>query len=299
MERFIAVAIVGTLFVGSAQGGQLVVAGGLDTSNANLQLWLRADMGVTISGGGVTGWTDQSANGYVFDLLDAGRAPDYIASDRDANYQATIDFVRDPSATPVGTCLKCDEAGVIPATGTVINVVRMVPVGGKIWSTANSDATIRRELFLDTRTTSNRRPLVAYARDDRRSWWTRVGDVPADPNVLTDRFRMTLLTTDVAGAATTLTLTTGPTWGDTMRTTINAAPDVSGVAPLILGGYVDGGSAYDGEIAEMIVYDRVLTDEEMREVCRYLELRYFIPEPATALILLPGFAAVAWRRRRA
>ncbi len=34
--------------------------------SSNLNLWLKADTGVAVSGGSVTSWTDQSTNGYVF-----------------------------------------------------------------------------------------------------------------------------------------------------------------------------------------------------------------------------------------
>ena len=68
MKHIIAVVVAGLLLAGPAQAGLI----GLNTAHPNLQLWLRADLGVTTDAGGVTGWTDQSANGYTFDVLPAG-----------------------------------------------------------------------------------------------------------------------------------------------------------------------------------------------------------------------------------
>ena len=359
MKHMVAAALACLLLAGSAQG-QMVVGDGINTSETNLQLWLRADLGVTTDGGGVTDWVDQSANGYAFDLLEATRVPGYIASDADANGQATVDFSQDAGGVTSGSCLKCDASGVITSTGTVFNVIRMVPVGGKVWASSTADGTNRVEIALDSRTTASRRPFMAYERLSPPQVFVKIGDEAADPNILTDKFAVSVLTMDLAGETTALSLNGDPD----KTTTVNAALEVYGVPALTLGGAIAGGSGYDGSMAEMIVYDRVLSAAEIFEVASYLATRYDIayggseppmtgdanddglvddddlslllsswgqdvgwengnfngdnivddddlslllsnwtgsgavPEPASAFVLLTGFAAVAVRSRR-
>ena len=288
MKHIIAVVVAGLLLAGPAQAGLI----GLNTAHPNLQLWLRADLGVTTDAGGVTGWTDQSANGYTFDVLGGFGQPGLIASDPGANGMASIDF-----AAATGTYLKCDAAGIIPATGTVFNVISMVPVGGKVWATDVTVAgtRLRRELLLDSRTTAVRRPLNAYERLGSGNYYAKVGDVAADPNVLTGLFAISVLTTDVANDTTTLVLN-----GDPAFTGTTVARGAYGVAPLTLGGYPTGSSPYDGEMAEMIVFDRVLTGAEIDEVAGYLADRYdiaYIPEPATLSVLCLGALGIVRRKK--
>ncbi len=63
-------------------------------------------------------------------------------------------------------------------------------------------------------------------------------------------------------------------------------------------------SFFDGQIAELIVYDRQLTPAEMSQVNGYLESKYYniavVPEPGSFLLwLMGGGLALLWRRRRA
>ena len=57
---------------------------------ANLNLWLRADFGVTQSSNSVSGWQDLSGNNFNFDQFTASYQPSYIASD--INNKPAISF---------------------------------------------------------------------------------------------------------------------------------------------------------------------------------------------------------------
>ncbi len=56
-------------------------------------------------------------------------------------------------------------------------------------------------------------------------------------------------------------------------------------------------SAFNGDIAELIVYDRTLTGAEAWNVTEYLNAKWAIPEPSTLGLLGLG-AAFLWRKRR-
>ena len=88
--------------------------------------------------------------------------------------------------------------------------------------------------------------------------------------------------------------------------TVTSTMTDTGVA-LTLGAY-PGGTQYqwDGMIAEVLVFDRALTESEHHRLGWYLAQKYgletaFIPEPSTALLLLfgAGFLLLPARQRRA
>jgi hypothetical protein len=66
-----------------------------------------------------------------------------------------------------------------------------------------------------------------------------------------------------------------------------------------------GEQAWQGNIAELVIFDRVLSDSEANEVGSYLQDKYgitgayAIPEPSSlGLLLLGGGAVLLLRRRR-
>lgn len=71
--------------------------------NSNLKLWLKADAGVTVSGGGVSDWEDQSINDYTVNQLTTSARPGFTASSSLFNCNPSVDFdlVDDGMATTV------------------------------------------------------------------------------------------------------------------------------------------------------------------------------------------------------
>jgi hypothetical protein len=55
---------------------------------------------------------------------------------------------------------------------------------------------------------------------------------------------------------------------------------------------------FAGGIAEVLVYDRVLSAAESQSVIAYFDAQYFIPEPSTVALLAVGGGLVWWRRKR-
>jgi hypothetical protein len=73
---------------------------------------------------------------------------------------------------------------------------------------------------------------------------------------------------------------------------------------LSLGAYADGSNyRWDGMIAEVLVFDRALTEKQHNAVGWYLAQKYgletaFIPEPSAAVLLGIGMAVMLMSRRR-
>jgi len=65
------------------------------------------------------------------------------------------------------------------------------------------------------------------------------------------------------------------------------------------GGYLDGsgtGDLYDGDLAEILIYDTVLSGSDRQSAHEYLVAKYALPEPS-AIALLAVTGVLLWRRR--
>lgn len=124
-----------------------------------------------------------------------------------------------------------------------------------------------------------------------------------DPSVLTMEFAR-----DTAGSPDNLTdlLLNGVSLGTAGN---NNTPFTGDSAELPQIGYgTPGGSninrRFIGELAEILIYDRMLNPAELNAVGFYLDQKYqidtaFIPEPSTVLLLLAGLAWLITGRHRA
>lgn len=318
---------IGALFLGAllatgAAASLLNVAGdGLDASNADLQLWLRADTGVSTTGSSVDSWTDQSANGYVFNSVDGYDAPELVSSSSEADGNATIKFTSGIIGTnnvgPTGdkynevgegTPLRCDSTGLIPATVTHFLVLTMTPLSNSYNLVFSADRNetgldrVRKQISLDSRTTvsAGRYPLTYYGRLGSSDSNAYLGEQSGDTNVLTGEMGLVQIVTDVSGNSVSLDFN----YDDTLPRVDGTAQNTATESATWLGTGVLGNYGINAEVAEWIIFDRVLTDQEANEVGNYLQERYdipgnYIPEPSVALLLgLGGLALARFKRQR-
>jgi hypothetical protein len=55
--------------------------------------------------------------------------------------------------------------------------------------------------------------------------------------------------------------------------------------------------SFDGQLAEFIIFDRRLTDNELEGVGEYLAAKYFVPEPSGLILALVGFGLLGMRAK--
>jgi hypothetical protein len=60
-----------------------------------------------------------------------------------------------------------------------------------------------------------------------------------------------------------------------------------------------GSQALDGQIAELLVYNAALPQDDFDSVVSYLNNKYLVPEPSSFVLLgFTGLSLIGWARRR-
>ena len=221
-------------------------------------LWLRADMGVTVGGSGVSNWNDQSGAGDANRNLVSGPlgVPLYTASDSSFNGYPTLGF-------------QSANKRALVSYGT--------------WATAYSQPTTW--VFVVNNTGPGTTTDILCDGNTGGNFANQVSLV-ATTNVLT-------LAAGAAGYATT----SGVSWGNPTGllaefngsssniyfnnfTTATAASGNTGtyqVNSMTLGAHSifwGGGNYWDGKLGEVILYNRLLTAPEKARLRAYLNTRY-------------------------
>jgi len=208
------------------------------------QLWLRADLGVTLGIGGVSTWADQSGNNDTArDLQQAtsGKRPSQTLIDSAHNNAATISF---------GT-----DKGMRTGTFTPVDT-------GEIFIVGNGDGTTpANRTFFDGsagaqylfRCTSG--TAVEYARLTSVAATVSTTGSPhvycVEPNAATSKI-----------------------YQDSITAAASGDPGPGAPASLSVGFNNADTSSLTGKIAEIIMYDTVLSDGDRTKVMRYLGARY-------------------------
>lgn len=100
------------------------------------------------------------------------------------------------------------------------------------------------------------------------------------------------------GVTTFNTVLNNGTWNNS-----NDLDDSNG--PLNIGGLVDSGGThtFNGDLAEVLIYDRLLSSGELSQLSNYFDVEYvtgpFIPEPSTLVLFALGMSVMCAGRRRA
>jgi len=207
-----------------------------------LVLWLKADAGVTQSSGNVSAWADQTGN-YPVSQSTSANQPTYVSND--VNGEPAMRFNGSQGlSNPANLHLNADM--------TVIAVSMTTSPGSQQYSVALGNET------------SYQNRGVGYYQGcdlfDTTAEFTKVGSAPA-------------ANTFVAEAATLNSGLSGVTFyrnGASLGT-----GSLSGVQNLSAG--IAIGSSWQGDIAEILVYDHKLTSTELQQVSVYLANKYGLP----------------------
>jgi len=265
--------------------GLMVVA--LDTAHAatlpvaGARAWYETENGegtaYNSSGGFVDSWLDQSGNGFHVSNT-AGNRPAFVSSIPELNNQSALGFDGDDDR------LFGNHAVFTTGVATIFAVsqVPATPDGIAAYFDTGPDGGSQRWFMI-----AFDDPLqLRFGRDD--------GTTIDNPN-LPPLGELTTITVVADGANSSLSID-GAT-----QVTGNVSNDVnSNVAPFVLGSrfsMLPNHQHFDGNYAELIIYDSVLSAPDRLAVESYLESKY-VPEPSTlGLLGVVGLLFGARRRR--
>jgi len=228
-----------------------------------LQLWLKADAGVTTGlNGNVVSWADQSGQGNTAATLDEATAPSLSASAIHSLPALHFDGVNDrlevadsPSVSIIGNL-------------TTFFVVRMDDFATfrAVWAkTAGEGGSLPAPTDFYTVPGTG---VPKVHRGDGTP--TNIGFVDGDRALHAGAFDV--VGYSIAGVSLTHFLNGYPNGGGSVRT---ATAD--GDTPLYIGTRHDQVTRLKGDLAEVLIYDRALSDTERRDVQVYLAGRYGLP----------------------
>lgn len=276
------IALVGTT---QMQAQNLIITNGLS-------LWLRADAGATVGGGTVSAWADQSGHGFNGAAPGATAEPTYVASDPLINNKPTLRFDGSNDRFHNTTFDSLTNT-----TGyTAYYLARpdaLTPNQFIFMSVDDFSRSATYQIFGDT--------AYIYGGGDAQSGNAYHGY--ALPGGFTTAYTLMEVVYDGTQAtdATRLQAYTNAT-----LMTISALGVIPSSILSSLSGYTvgarepSGDTVFDGDLAEVLVFDRTLTPAERLGVRSYIGDKYDIqgiPEPVSAALLMVG-GVMLWRARR-
>jgi hypothetical protein len=218
-----------------------------------LKAWFKADAGVTVSGGAVTAWTDQTANGYV--LTPPATGPTLTAASVNGLPALTFDGSRQ-----LGGNLGAGALG----DATIFAIFR--------YTVADSDNdylyTLGADAAAGSQMTLSRLPSQkAYHYDGSTAFQSAAGIVPAS---------QWFVSSQVFGArgATSHDLFLN---GAAVMRSNSAGTYNPQLGTFVIGNWSSGSFRFVGDLVELLVYDRALTESERRSVEEYLRNRAGLP----------------------
>lgn len=266
-----------------------------------LELWLtaRGGTGTTVDGASVTSWTSQ-VGGHVFSNIAGNAQPTYVSDSgggipaidfsRSSGFRggfgSSSDFLR---GSTVFVIARLDDLNNPSPPTSFFYGVRPVAPGSV--STPNlarrshpNDPSRPHGLFHDARsggagaTSELFGDNIEQATDGTFNYYSALFDVPTPPI----RARASINGVESVLAPPQLPSQHGLYFGNR--------------ADVFVGTDDQGRNGLDGQIRELLIYDRILSDSEVAQVESYLAGQSIVPEPTTLGLL--GLTGLAMLRRR-
>ncbi|MCU0780567.1 MAG: hypothetical protein MUF04_05620 [Akkermansiaceae bacterium] len=218
-----------------------------------LHAWFKADAGVTVTGGSVTAWTDQTANGFI--LVPPATGPVLTAASVNGLPALTFDGTRQ-----LGGSLGAGALG--DATVFAIFRTTVADSDNDYLYTLGAPGTAGSQLTL------SRRPgQKAYHYDGSAQFLSAEGLMPA---------AQWFVSSQVFGARSATSHDLFFNGAAVMRTdSVGNYNPQSGT--FVIGNWTTGATRFVGDLVELLVYDRALTEAERRSVEEYLRNRAGLP----------------------
>lgn len=237
-----------------------------------LQLWLKADAGVTATpAGAVTAWADQSGKGNNATQTDETAAPTLVASG--LNNKPVLRFDGDNDHLDVATAPSLEIIGDI-ATHFVVRFEDYANYRA-VWGKTAVNIPASTDYYL--------LPSSGVARAYRGSGL--VSDIgSADSNVGIRAQTYVVLGFEMAGTQLTHYLNGQAVGGGAITATL-----VDGGTALKIGSRDDLFTKMKGEIAELLIYNAALSQNERNSVVNYLQQKYgIVNQPPTISLTSPA-----------
>ena len=222
----------------------------------NLTVWLKADAGVlTNSSGVVTTWLDQSGNGHngANSLASSPTNPKYTNSAAQLGSQPALVFTHDGTGITLGNL-----GSSFPSAATLFVVASINDAGYNIFITKDS-----------------------------QTWWRYSGNGYAYPGA----FRAGRIETYAIEPSTGAYIFQVESSASNWRMLTNGVSQGNYAASYSGGdnyriGYGPDAGGFSGQIAEVLVYSRILSSNEQNQVGSYLAWKYSLPTTYPALPII-------------
>ncbi len=242
---------IGSLSLAQSGPGGVGNSGGTDGQPQNV-LWLKADAGITETGGDITAWADQSGNG-----LDAtgNLDPLFTATNSNLNNQPSISFPNDGSYLSVADDPLLDDGGNF-SFALVLRTDQPGTFG-----------------ILNKRTEFGENQAYRFFKNNN-SFESNMGGFGSATLALDVSTRNYIFTTIYNGSATTYNI-----FDNDSDNAGAGAPASLGdeASDLFIGNFNDGDAReFDGDIAEVIIFKSTLNEAQRLIVENYLGSKYGI-----------------------
>lgn len=218
------------------------------TQISNLRLWLRADLGISLSSNNVTSWSDQSGNGFNMSQGASSQQPIFIPSGKNQKPAVRFDGVDD---------FLLSSSNVLTGTGDFSIVVVCQRLSGTndnhVCGNYSSTNTGGIQCWVDA---SGRIALFITANVS--------GTTVIQP------MQMVIMFWQRSSGAVTLRL------NETNEASGTLAASIAGSTNWALGNYAALLEPFNGEIYEHMVFNKALTENERMQISNYLRQRYNI-----------------------